>query len=352
MKWKISMKYTCKSNEIFKGKHGPLIIAEIGGNHGGNFNKALKLTMDAIEADVDYIKYQIYTGDGLVAKSISPDRYNHFRNLELNISEYLQLARICKKYNVGFMASIWQEEFINIFNNYSNIYKVGSGDFTNYMLIDQIIKTKKPMILSTGLASEEEVLNVLNHIKKRDRDYNSNSLAILQCTTMYPINYNDANLSVIEKYKKLTNLTVGYSDHTVGYFANIIAYAMGAEIIEFHFTDDKKNSTYRDHQISLDKHDVFLMLEEIENINKLKGNNKKTLLPVEIENNHHITFRRSIYTKKHINKGQVIEFDDIVALRPIVGIDARYYENVIGRKVNRNFNKGEPISEKDLYEYD
>lgn len=348
MTWRKYMKSMNVSNNYFSGKHGPLLIAEIGGNHGGNFNKALKLTMDAINADVDYIKYQIYTGDGLVSKSTSPERFNHFKKLELTTKEYKRLARICQKNNVGFMASIWQEDLVDVFDEYSDIFKVGSGDFTNLIIIDRIIKTNKPIILSTGLASEEEVLDILDHIKKTYKFYDKHHLAILQCTSMYPIDYKDANLRVIQRYKDITNLTVGYSDHTVGFFANIIAYSMGAEVIEFHFTDDKNNNSYRDHQISLDKNDVKLLIEGLKSVNLLKGDSKKKLLPIEIENQHHNSFRRSLYALNDIKKGEEIKIQNITALRPLVGIDARYYLDIIGMKAKRNFTKGEPIHLEDL----
>jgi N-acetylneuraminate synthase/N,N'-diacetyllegionaminate synthase len=333
----------------FKGKFGPLLIAEIGGNHQGNFNKAIRLTKEAISTGVDYIKFQMYSGEGIVSKNIDEERYNHFNGLSLTVEEYIYLAELCKNNNVGFMASVWNYDMLNIYNNLSNVFKVGSGDLTNYLFIEKIVGFKKPIILSTGLANLDEVVDVINFIYSLDSNYkNKNMLGILQCTSMYPIDFEGANLSVMNSFRDLNNLTVGYSDHTLGSKAIITAICMGAEIIEFHFTDDKNNKDYRDHQISLDKEDVIGLIDEIKTINKLKGTNLKVATIDEIESNHIYTFRRSVYASRALEIDSVLTLQDLKILRPLVGIDARHYKSVVGKRLKRNLNALDPIYWDDI----
>jgi N-acetylneuraminate synthase/N,N'-diacetyllegionaminate synthase len=199
----------------FKGKHGPLLIAEIGGNHEGDFEYALELTRLAIESDVDFIKYQLYSGNSLVSEVENPIRNKHFKKFELSKEQYIQLAELCEANNIGFMASVWNLDYISWIDKYMPIYKIGSGDFTAYPILEGIVKLKKPIILSTGLSTMQEVLDTVAYVQKLDHLYlDENYLSVLQCTSMYPIPFTDANLSVMNEYKKETGVTIGYSDHT------------------------------------------------------------------------------------------------------------------------------------------
>ena len=150
----------------WKGKNDVLLIAEIGGNHEGNFEYAKKLTQLAIESNVDFIKYQIYTGDTLVSKLESPKRNSHFKKFELTNQQYIELAKMCHKNNVKFMASVWNLDSISWIDEYMEIYKIGSGDLTAYPVIEQTCKIGKPIILSTGLSTLKEVKDTVDFIKK------------------------------------------------------------------------------------------------------------------------------------------------------------------------------------------
>lgn len=318
----------------FVGKHGPLLIAEIGGNHEGDFNYALKLTKLAIEANVDFIKYQLYSGDTLVSKVENPIRNKHFKKFELSKEQYIQLAELCKANNIGFMASVWDLNYLTWIDEYMPIYKIGSGDFTAYPIIKEIVKLKKPIILSTGLSSHKEVLATVNFIQNLDSLYlDKNYLAILQCTSMYPIPYTDANLSTMDTFRNDTGLTIGYSDHTEGMYALEISVAMGAEILEFHFTDSRKNKEFRDHKVSLTKDEVIQLSKKIKLIRDLKGNAIKKPVPIEIESGHITTFRRAVYLSKNMKKGEIIREEDLTYLRPNHGIDVREYQSVIGKTI-------------------
>lgn len=316
----------------WEGKHGPLLIAEIGGNHEGNFDYALKLTKLAIEANVDFIKFQLYSGDSLVSKVESPQRNNHFKKFELSKENYLELAELCEKNNTRFMASVWNPDYVSWIDKHNPIYKIGSGDLTAYPVLKSFTKLRKPIILSTGLSTLDDVASAIRFIQEQDSIYkDSNYLSILQCTSMYPIPFGDANLGVMDTYSNLFNLPVGYSDHTEGKKALVASVAMGAKILEFHFTDSRVNKTFRDHMVSLTRDEVLVMIEEIKEIEDLKGSKVKTPLPVE--GDHIVTFRRAVYPSKDLKKGTVLTEDNLTVLRPNHGIDAREFYSVIGKKL-------------------
>lgn len=315
----------------WSGKHGPLLIAEIGGNHEGDFGYAQQLTELAIGADVDFIKYQLYTGDTLVSRKESPVRNKHFKKFELQKEQYIQLAERCREAGIGFMASVWDLDFLDWIDRYLPIYKIGSGDMTAYPVLRRIAQLKKPIILSTGLSSLQEVLETVAFLQKEDNLYcNPNFLSILQCTSMYPIPPSEAHLSVMQTYAAVTGLPVGYSDHTEGSEALAQSVAMGAKILEFHFTDSREGKAFRDHKVSLTQAEVLALIERIKIIQALNGDPIKR--PLAIEGDHVTTFRRAIYPKVAIPAGTLVEDKHLTCLRPNHGIDARDYDRLIGMR--------------------
>ena len=181
-----------------------------------------------------------------------------------------------KSANIQYSASVWDLTSLNWINSWIDIYKIGSGDLTAYSILKVIAERNKPIIISTGLSSEKDVIDTIDYIQKTNSQYlDKNKLGVLQCTSMYPIKSSDANLKVMTRYKELFNLTVGYSDHTEGTKTLQYAYAMGADILEFHFTDNNRNREFRDHKVSLTKKDVKSLITEIKLINQLQGKKKK-----------------------------------------------------------------------------
>lgn len=329
---------------FFKGKHGPLLIAEIGGNHEGDFEYAKHLTQLAIDSDVDAVKFQVYTGDTLVSSVESPDRNKHFKKFELSKEQHIEIAKMVTGAGLYYTSSVWDMASIEWLDDYMQVYKIGSGDLTAYPVLKRISQLNKPMILSTGLATEAEVVDAVKYIQANNPTYkNPNMLALLQCTSMYPIACSDAHLSVMARYKKLTGLTVGYSDHTEGVKALQYATGMGAEILEFHFTDDRKGKSFRDHKVSLMPGEVKDLIHEIMLIHELKGNSEKKPTKIEIENGHLTSFRRAIYPLRDIDVGETLTEDNMGVLRPNSGIDARDYETVMGKRTNKSLKKHEKL---------
>lgn len=330
---------------FFKGKYGPLLIAEIGGNHEGDFEYAKKLTELAIDAKVDLVKFQIYSGDTLVSNVESRQRNEHFKKFELSKEQYIYLANMVKEAGIGFTSSVWDVQVLNWIDKYIEIYKIGSGDLTAYPVLRRIAKIGKPIILSTGLSTEKEIINSVRYIQSINPIYKDKSnLALLQCTSMYPINITDVNLNVMNRIKSITGLHVGYSDHTEGSNALKYAVAMGADILEFHFTDCREGKEFRDHKVSLTKDEVKDLITEIKLIQQLQGESEKNPLEIEIESGHVQSFRRAVYPSRNIKAGEILTEENLTVLRPNHGIDAREYENLLGRKVKINIQQHQKLS--------
>ena len=314
-----------------------MLIAEIGGNHEGDFNHAKRMTKLAISTGVDAVKFQLYKGSSLVSPVESLERYKHFNKFELTRNQHIEIAKICKKSGVDYLASVWDEEMLLWIDKYLKYYKIGSGDLTSYPIIENLAKRGKPIILSTGLSNLKEIKDTIKFIQKNNKIYkNKKNLAILQCTSSYPTLDEEVNLNVIKSLKKETKLTIGYSHHNEGDLAILAAYLTGAEILEFHFTDSRKNKTFRDHKISLTAKETKNLIKKINKINKLLGNKDKTPTESEIKSKNIITFRRAIYSKKDLKKDEKIKKEDLIYLRPNHGVDVREYKKILGKKIRKD----------------
>jgi N-acetylneuraminate synthase/N,N'-diacetyllegionaminate synthase len=328
----------------FSSKNDVYLIAEIGGNHEGDFDYAKRLTRLAAESGVDAIKFQIYTGDSLVNAKYDPDRNKHFKKFELTKQQYIELAELCNKLDVTFMASVWNIDAFGYIDPYMPIYKVGSGDMTAYNLIKKMVLTGKPIILSTGLATFDEVKSVVSFIGSVDQRYIENKkLALLQCTSMYPIPDSNANLNVINAYMDEFDIPIGYSDHTIGIDSIEIAVAMGAEIIEVHFTDERKGKKFRDHKVSATKDEIIDLIKKIKKIKILQGSFEKQPTQSEIESGHLKSFRRGVFARSDLKEGYRITEKDLISLRPLVGTGAEDYYNLIGKRTTKKIAKFEKL---------
>ncbi len=329
---------------FWRGKNGPLLIAEIGGNHEGNFSYAKKLTKLAIKSGVDVIKFQLYSGNSLVNSKISPHRHQHFKKFELTKNQHLELANLCTKSGVQYNASIWDTKMIDWVDKYLKFYKIGSGDLTAFPIISQFALRGKPILLSTGLSDLSEIKETINFIIKTNPKYkNKDMIGIMQCTSMYPTDDEDINLSIIPELKKLFKYEIGFSDHSVGDLALLISYLKGANILEFHFTDTREKKLFRDHFVSLNQDEVKRLIKNLKRTKKLLGNEKKKVTKSEIKSGHLKSFRRAIYFNKNIFKGDIIKKEDIVCLRPNEGLDARRANLIIGKKSPKAFKAFEKI---------
>lgn len=333
----------------FKGKSGVLLIAEIGGNHEGNFDYARKLTLLACESGADVVKFQVYTGETLVSHVEDPDRVKHFNRFALTMTQYVELAQLCEKHGARFNASVWDVNAIEPLDEHLDFYKIGSGDLTAYPILKKVAAKEKPIILSTGLSTMDEVEATVKYLIACNSVYRDPCmLAVLQCTSMYPIPDNEANVGVMREIKQKLGCSVGYSDHTVGSTALEIAAANGAQVLEFHFTDSREGKTFRDHKVSLTPDEVIALSDKIVKIRAILGSGTKKPTASEVSNDHIRTFRRSVYLARDMGAGEVISENDLVFLRPNNGIDSRCYESILGKTLLRDVRATEAFAESDL----
>ena len=317
-------------------------IAEIGGNHEGSFEKALELLNLAKETGFDAIKFQIYSSKNLVNAYLDADRSKHFKKFELKKEEYIELANLTKESGLMFMSSLWDIKTLDFFDQFIDVHKIGSGDLTAYPLIKEIVLKNKPTILSTGLSSMDEIIETINFIKSIDSEFiKNNKLALLQCTSMYPTPDNDASLNSMNYMKDFTKLPVGYSDHTVGSEAIETAVEMGARIIEKHFTDKRDNTNFRDHMVSLNKDEMQKFIKKIKKIHILKGKYEKKIM--ESEKVHFISFRRAAYINRKMIAGDILMEKDLEVLRPNEGISAKFFFDLIGKKLKKDIQPYEKL---------
>jgi N-acetylneuraminate synthase/N,N'-diacetyllegionaminate synthase len=328
----------------------PYLIAEIGGNHEGRFEEAEKLCRLALAAGADCVKFQLYRADGLVNPVQSPDRHAHFRRFELTREQHRALAEMCREAGRDYNASVWDLGMLDWVDEYLPFYKIGSGDVTARPVVRAFARRGKPIVLSTGLSTLDEVRAAVEDIRSTNPVYrNEGMITLLQCTSMYPIPDGDANLRAMESLAGLEGVWVGYSDHTVGMEALIAASAMGARVLEFHFTDQREGRTFRDHQVSLLPDELPELRRRLVRVAAFRGPGGKSPLPCEEANGHVVSFRRGLYPVRDLPAGTVLQPDDVACLRPAVGIPADAYDQLIGRRLVVPVTAGQALA-FDLFE--
>lgn len=332
-----------------------IIIAEAGVNHNGDFNNALKLIEAAAKAGADYVKFQTFKADKLVSKeaelanyqktnSDSDTQYQMLKKLEMPDDWYLKLIKHSLDNGIKFLSTGFDEESIDFLENYNvDFYKIPSGEITNKPLLTHIAKKKKPIVISTGMATMIDINNAIQVFL--DNQIPRDKITILHCNTEYPTPMIDVNLSAMNTIKNEFNVNVGYSDHTIGIEVPIAAVALGAKIIEKHFTLDK-NMEGPDHKASLDPTELSLMVKSIRNISNAIGTGYKTPSQSEIKNLS--IARKSIHIKNNVNMGDVVVMEDLIMLRPGDGISPMDVDTVLNKKYNTNLLSGHKLTLKDL----
>ncbi len=329
---------------MFNSKVNPVLyIAEVGSNHEGSFSEAKKLVRNASQSKADVIKLQIFTSENMVAQKYDKKRFQHFKKLQLDKKQNIQLLKIIKRYNKKTSASIWDIDQVSFFKNYIDIFKIGSGDIHNFQIIKKIVETKKPLIISTGLCNLNDIKLTVNFIKKIDQKYlKKKKLAILHCNTSYPTPENDSNLGTIKILQDKFNLDIGYSDHTIGDEVLVYSFLSGAKIIEKHFSNSVKKKSFRDHAISLNKNSVNNFLTKIKKISNYLGI-KRNLTDSEKNQNNLYSFRRSVYANKDIKKNERFSEKNLICLRPYLNKSSLNFFKLINKRSKKNYKKGDLI---------
>lgn len=325
------------------------IIAEAGVNHNGNIEIAKRLIDEGAKAGVDAIKFQTFKAENLVTKSAKQAEYQvknlnketsqlqMLKKLELDYNIHKYLSDYCKEKNVMFLSSAFDIESINLLNELGiEMFKIPSGEIENVPYLKAIAKTGKKVILSTGMSDLSDIEFALDVL----RSNGANDIAVLHCNTDYPTKMSDVNLNAMNTIKEAFKVEVGYSDHTNGIEVPIAAVALGAKIIEKHFTLDK-NMDGPDHKASLEPHEIKEMVDCIRNIEVALGNGIKK--PTEVELKNKLVARKSIVCLNDIKEGDIYSENNLCIKRPGSGISPKEWNNIIGKKANRDYKKDELI---------
>lgn len=324
-----------------------LIIAEAGVNHNGSIITARKLIDAAKEAGADYVKFQTFKAENLVSKvakkavyqianigDLADDnQYSMLKSLELSLNDHHQLIAYCQKIGIKFLSTAFDLASIDLLIGLNiDLFKIPSGEITNLPYLVKIGKIGKRVILSTGMCTLEDIGNaidvLINQGLKRDE------LVVLQCNTEYPTPFEDVNLRAMESIENEFNVKVGYSDHTLGIEVPIAAVALGAVVIEKHFTLDR-NMPGPDHKASLEPLELKQMVNAIRNIEKSLGSGIK--MPSSSEVKNMVIARKSIHLAREMNAGEVLTEEDLVMKRPGDGISPMKLPEILGRKLKENF---------------
>lgn len=323
------------------------IIAEAGVNHNGSLELAYKLVDAAKEADADCVKFQTYITENDTAVNCEKaeyqkteqqeSQYELLKKLELSFDDFRKIQEYCKKKEIMFLSTPFDIESLEFLDEiHMPIWKIASSEVENFQLLREMAKTHKPIILSTGMCTIEEISNAVDVLKK----YGAGEIRILHCNTQYPTPMEDVNLKAMYELKSMFQCDIGYSDHTQGIEVPIAAVAMGATIIEKHFTLDR-NMEGPDHVASLNPLELKEMVQAIRNIEKAIGTGKK--VPSNSEKENRIAARKSIFARCEIKKGQKFTEENIIAKRPGGGVNPMRWEEVIGTCAVRNFKRDEMI---------
>ena len=328
-----------------------LIIAEAGVNHNGSLETAKKLIDVSKEAGADLVKFQTFQTEALLTKLASKadyqkemaeskgSQFNMLKKLELDRAAHEELIQYCELKEVGFLSTAFDHKSIDLLTELNiPLYKIPSGEITNLPYLRHIGQMDKPVIMSTGMCTLEEVREAMGVLI--EAGVKKNDLTILHCNTDYPTPMKDVNLKSMVTIRDELEVKVGYSDHTLGIEIPVAAVALGAKVIEKHFTLDRK-MLGPDHAASLEPDELKSMVSAIRNIDIALGDGFKKPSPSEEKN---ITIaRKSIVAEKTIKKGEIFSEKNLAVKRPGTGISPMYWDEVIGKVADRNFLKDDLI---------
>lgn len=328
-------------------KESVLIIAEAGVNHNGDIEKAKQLIRAAAKAGVDYVKFQTFKADKIVTKSAKRASYQDhntgnkdsqfemLKKLELSEDQHFELVQCCHANKVKFLSTGFDLESLDFLDKLGiQLFKIPSGEITNLPYLRKIASFEKPVVMSTGMSNMEEIKEAYNVLLSSGM--NKRDITIVHCNTEYPTPMADVNLKAMNSIGGELEVKVGYSDHTLGIEVPIAAVALGARVIEKHFTLDR-NAPGPDHRASLEPSELKMMVTSIRNIEKaISGNAIKEPSPSELKNKD--VARKSIIAARKIKKGEVYSEENLVIKRPGNGISPMLWDKVIGQIASKDFN--------------
>jgi len=334
-----------------------IIIAEAGVNHNGSLDLAKKLVDVAVEAGVDYVKFQTFKAEKLVSAAAKKASYQisntnsensqleMLQQLELSHKDHEELIHYCTQRNIHFFSTAFDLESLDYLASIGlTLFKIPSGELTNLPYLQKVASLAKEVILSTGMSEMDEIKEAIEVLL--DGGISKDKLTILHCNTQYPTPMEDVNLRAMLQIKEVFGVQVGYSDHTLGIEVPIAAVALGATVIEKHFTLDR-SMTGPDHAASLEPSELGQMVRAIRNIEIALGKGEKVVSSSESANK--AIARKSIHLAVNKKRGEVIEANDLEMLRPGDGISPMLMNQVIGKKCAQDLQVGTKLSFDDLW---
>ena len=327
-----------------------LIIGEAGVNHNGSMEMAKQLIDTAAVVGVDYVKFQTFKAEKLVTKDAKQAEYQQrnaaddsqyamLKKLELSEAQHEELIAYCKEKGVKFLSTAFDMESVEYLHSlHLGLWKIPSGEITNFPYLKAIAQYGEPVILSTGMCEMEDVQNAVDVLCKHGMK--KEQITVLHCNTEYPTPMQDVNLKAMLQLRDEFGIKVGYSDHTKGIEVPIAAVALGAEVIEKHFTLDR-TLPGPDHKASLEPNELTAMVKAIRNIEQALGDGHKYVSASEAKNM--AIARKSIVAAAEIKKGELLTEDNLTTKRPGSGISPMRWEEVIGTKAIRDFAEDELI---------
>ncbi len=327
------------------------IIAEAGDNHNGDYNLALQLVDKAVEAGADCVKFQTFITENVISKFAQKaeyqkettgegeSQYEMVKKLELSFGQFRSIQKYCEERNILFLSTPFDLDSIDFLEEIQiPFWKIPSGEITNLPYLEKIARTGKDVIMSTGMSNMEEIGTALSVLKKNG----AGKITLLHCNTEYPTPFGDVNLRAMQAMEETFRVPVGYSDHTIGIEVPIAAVAMGASVIEKHFTLDK-NMEGPDHKASLEPGELKQMVRSIRNIEQAMGSSEKQPSPSEKKN---ISIaRKSIVAKRGIRQGEKLTEENLYIKRPGDGISPMRWYEIIGTTAVKDFEEDELIVE-------
>lgn len=330
----------------------PIIIAEAGVNHNGDMELAYRLIDAAADARVDYVKFQTFQTSSLVVKNAQKALYQRentrekqesqeemLRKLELTPQNHLDLIAYCKQKNIAFLSTAFDLPSIDLLVHLGiKLGKIPSGELTNFPFLRKMAQSFPQLILSTGMSQLHEIKDTL-HVLYRF-GHTPDTVTVLHCNTEYPTPFEDVNLLAMNKLSDELGVKIGYSDHTLGIEIPLAATALGATVIEKHFTLDR-NMDGPDHRASLEPNELKAMVDGIERVAVSLGSTEKTVTPSEQKNK--FVARKSIVAATFIKEGDFFTEENLTVKRPGNGLSPMRWEEVLGGKATRNYEPDELI---------
>ena len=316
-----------------KIKSGVYIVAEAGINHNSDIKTAKKMIEVASKCGANAIKFQTFTADELFSETINPKLYNLAKTWVLTKNDHIELQKYAKKNKIDFFSTPFGFKSARLLENLNVPFiKIASGEITNHDLISFIAKMKIPMLVSTGMTTISEIANIVSLIQNYDCDF-----ALLHCVSSYPTLAKDSNISTIPYLKTMFGVPIGFSDHTAGISVSLAAVALGATIIEKHFTLDK-NMEGPDQKLSLDPTEFSELVKQTRIIEQSIGKPRSNI--ISVEKKFRDNMRKSLGAYQTIPKGSIIKRSMITSFRPGTGIPPYMIDNIIGHRTNKIIKKG------------